>query len=64
MSLFPMTETIYWTIGFAFILISGSIGLFVGKIKTHNGTKGFISGLQYGYLFWAILYLIVGLHLK
>ena len=64
MFIFPMTETSYWLIGLAIILICGFIGLFIGKFKTHNSFKGFISGLQYGFIFWMMLYMLVFPYLK
>ena len=64
MFLFPMTEASYRLIGLAIILISGFIGLFVGKVKTHNSFKGFVSGLQYGFIFWMLLYVLVFPYLK
>lgn len=64
MFLFLMTEASYWLIGLAIILISGFIGLFVGKVKTHNSFKGFVSGLQYGFIFWMLLYMLVFPYLK
>lgn len=64
MFIFPMTETSYWLIGLAIILICGFIGLLIGKFKTHNSFKGFVSGLQYGFIFWMLLYMLVFPYLK
>ena len=64
MFIFPMTKTSYWLIGLAIILICGFIGLFVSKFKTHNSFKGFVSGLQYGFIFWMLLYMLVFPYLK
>lgn len=64
MFIFPMTETSYWLIGLAIILICGFIGLLIDKFKTHNSFKGFITGLQYGFIFWMLLYMLVFPYLK
>lgn len=64
MFLLPMTEASYWLIGPAIILISGFIGLFVGNVKTHNSFKGFVSGLQYGFIFWMLFYMLIFPYLK
>lgn len=60
MFLLPMTEASYWRIGLAIlaiILIGSVIGLFIGNVKTHNSFNGFVSGLQYGFIFLdAVLY--------
>lgn len=64
MFLFPMTEATYWFIGLAIIAICGFIGLFIDKVKTHNSFKGFVSGLQYGFIFWMLLYMLVFPYLK
>lgn len=64
MFLLPMTEATYWLIGLATIAICGFIGFFIGKFKTHNSFKGFISGLQYGFIFWMMFYMLVFPYLK
>lgn len=64
MSLFPMTETTYWTTGPVVLFISSLTGLLIGKFKMHDAYKGFVSGFQYAFIFWTMLYMAIFLYLK
>lgn len=64
MFLFPMYETSYWAIGLVILFICSFTGLLIGKFKGNGAYKGFITGFEYGFIFWTMLYLLVGIYLK